>query len=63
MKRSPPKIQESDLWQGSICGVRCTSLWSMINGHTTHINLNSFWCVYVHSSKTSHIIMPHRFSK
>jgi hypothetical protein len=39
-KRSPPKIQECDLWQGTICGVRCTSLWSMINGHTTHINLN-----------------------
>jgi hypothetical protein len=26
-----------DLWQGNICGVRCTSLWSMINGHTTPI--------------------------
>jgi hypothetical protein len=36
-KWSPPKIQECDLWQGIICGVRCTSLWSMINGHTTPI--------------------------
>jgi hypothetical protein len=33
----PPEIQEWDLWQGNICGVRCTSLWSMINGHTTTI--------------------------
>jgi hypothetical protein len=32
-----PEIQECDLWQGNICGVRCTSLWSMINGHTTPI--------------------------
>jgi hypothetical protein len=36
-KSSPPEIQECDLWQGNICGVRCTSLWSMINGHTTPI--------------------------
>jgi uncharacterized membrane protein YagU involved in acid resistance len=36
-KWSPPEIQECDLWQGNICGVRCTSLWSMINGHTTPI--------------------------
>jgi hypothetical protein len=36
-KSSPPKIQECDVWQGNICGVRCTSLWSMINGHTTPI--------------------------
>jgi hypothetical protein len=34
---SPPEIQECYLWQGNICGVRCTSLWSMINGHTTPI--------------------------
>src|SRR5687767_2430356 len=34
---SPPEIQECDLWQGNICSVRCTSLWSMINGHTTPI--------------------------
>jgi hypothetical protein len=34
---SPPEIQECDLWQGSICGVRCTSLLSMINGHITPI--------------------------
>jgi hypothetical protein len=36
-KWSPPEVQECDLWQGNICGVRCTSLWSMINGHTTPI--------------------------
>jgi hypothetical protein len=36
-KWSPPEIQECDLWQGNICVVRCTSLWSMINGHTTPI--------------------------
>jgi hypothetical protein len=34
---SPSKIQECDLWQGNICGVRCTSLWSLIHGHTTPI--------------------------
>jgi hypothetical protein len=33
----PPEIQECDLWQGNICGVRCMSLRSMINGHTTQI--------------------------
>jgi hypothetical protein len=36
-KWSPPEIQECDLWQRNICGVRCMSLWSMINGHTTPI--------------------------
>jgi hypothetical protein len=36
-KWSPLEIQECDLWQVNICGVRCTSLWSMINGHTTPI--------------------------
>jgi len=36
-KWSPPEIRECDIWQGNICGVRCTSLWSMINGHTTPI--------------------------
>jgi hypothetical protein len=36
-KSSPPEIQECDIWQGNICAVRCTSLWSMINGHTTPI--------------------------
>jgi hypothetical protein len=34
---SPPEIQECDLWQGNLCGVRCTSLWLMINGDTTPI--------------------------
>ena len=36
-KWPPPKIQECDLSQGNLCGVRCTSLWSMINVHTTPI--------------------------
>jgi hypothetical protein len=36
-KSSPPKIQECELWQGNICEVRCMSLSSMINGHTTAI--------------------------
>jgi hypothetical protein len=36
-KWPPPEIQECDLWQGNICGVKCMSLWSMINGHTTPI--------------------------
>jgi hypothetical protein len=36
-KLSPLEIQEYDLWQGNICGVRCMSLWSMINGNTTPI--------------------------
>jgi hypothetical protein len=36
-KWCPSEIQEYDLWQGNICGWRCTSLWSMINGHTTLI--------------------------
>jgi hypothetical protein len=34
-KWSPPEIQECDLWQKKICGVKCTKLWLMINGHTT----------------------------
>jgi hypothetical protein len=37
MKWSPPEIKECDIWQGNICGVRFTSLCSMINGHTTPI--------------------------
>jgi hypothetical protein len=45
-KWSPPKIQECDLWQGNICGVRCMSLWSMINGYTTPI--------FVQNSKNEH---------
>jgi hypothetical protein len=36
-KWCPSEIQECDLWQANICEVRCTSLWSMINGHTTPI--------------------------
>jgi hypothetical protein len=36
-KWSPLEIQECDLWQGNICGVRCMSLWSIINGHTIPI--------------------------
>jgi hypothetical protein len=36
-KWSPPEIQECDLWQENICGVKCMSLWSMINGHTNPI--------------------------
>ena len=36
-KVSRPKIQKCDLWHRNICGVRCTSLWSMINDHTTPI--------------------------
>jgi hypothetical protein len=36
-KWSPPEIQECDLWQGNIRGVRCLSLWWMINGNTTPI--------------------------
>jgi hypothetical protein len=36
-KWSPPEIQEYGPWQGNICGVRCMSLWSMINCHTTPI--------------------------
>jgi hypothetical protein len=36
-KWSPPEIQECYLWQGNIYGVRWTSHWSMINGHTASI--------------------------
>jgi hypothetical protein len=36
-KWSPPEVQECDLWQGNLCGVRSTTLWSMMNGHTTLI--------------------------
>jgi hypothetical protein len=36
-KWPPPEVQECDLWQGNICGVRCTSLWSMINDHIISI--------------------------
>jgi hypothetical protein len=36
-KWSPPEIQECDLWQENICEVNCSSLSSMINGHTTPI--------------------------
>jgi hypothetical protein len=36
-KWSPPEIQDCDLWEGNMCVVSCTSHWSMINGHTTHM--------------------------
>jgi hypothetical protein len=36
-KWSAPEVLECDLWQGNICGVRCTSLGSKINGHTNPI--------------------------
>jgi hypothetical protein len=36
-KWSPSEIEKCDLWQGNICGVKCTSLWSIINGHSTLI--------------------------
>jgi hypothetical protein len=36
-KWSPLEIQECDLWQENICGVRCMGLWPMINGHTMPI--------------------------
>jgi hypothetical protein len=37
-KKWPPlEIQECHLWQGNLCGVRWTSLWSMKNVHTTPI--------------------------
>jgi hypothetical protein len=36
-KWTPREFKECDLLQGNICGERCTSLWSMINGHTTII--------------------------
>jgi hypothetical protein len=36
-KWSPPEIQECDIWQGNLYEVRCTILWSMINGDTTPI--------------------------
>jgi hypothetical protein len=36
-KWSPPEILECDQLQGNICGVRCTSLWLMIKGHTNPI--------------------------
>jgi hypothetical protein len=40
-KWSPPKIEEFYLWKGNICGVRCTSLWSMISGLTIPILLEN----------------------
>jgi hypothetical protein len=50
-KWSPPEIQECDMWQGNRCGVRCTCLWSMINGHTTPIFVQN-------SHKQSFSIIP-----
>jgi hypothetical protein len=40
-KWSPPEIQECDLWQRNIYGVRCTSLWLMVNGHISPIFVES----------------------
>jgi hypothetical protein len=37
--RSPLEIQECDLWHRNICGVRCTSLWFIMNGHSSPIFL------------------------
>jgi hypothetical protein len=37
MNWSPQELHECDLWKGNMCGVRCTNLWSMINGQTTPI--------------------------
>jgi hypothetical protein len=34
---TPPEIQECDIWKENISGLRCKSLSSMINGHTTAI--------------------------
>jgi hypothetical protein len=42
-KWSPLEIQECDLWQGNICEVRCMSLWSMVNGHTTPVLSKIAW--------------------
>jgi hypothetical protein len=42
-KWSPPGSQDCDLWQGKICGVRCTSHWSMINGQTTPIFVENIY--------------------
>jgi hypothetical protein len=36
-KWSPPEIQECEIWQGNICGIKCMSLYSMVNGYTTPI--------------------------
>jgi hypothetical protein len=53
-KWSPPEIQECDLWQGNICGVRCMSLWSKINGETTPIFIeNSHECPFSKISKAN----------
>jgi hypothetical protein len=46
-KWSAPEIQECDLWQGNISGVRSTSLWLLIKGHKTHI--------FVENSMNDHI--------
>src|SRR5688500_19681494 len=56
-KWSPPEIQECDLWQRNICGVRCMSLWSMINGYTTpilqKITMNDHFLKYFMLTRTS----------
>jgi hypothetical protein len=39
-KWSPPEIQECDLWHGNISVVSCTTLWSIMNGHSIPILSN-----------------------
>jgi hypothetical protein len=37
LTKKSPEIQECNLWHGNICVVRCTSHWTMVNGHTSPI--------------------------
>ena len=41
-KRSPLEIQECDIWQENICGVRCRSLWSTVKGYCWGLVLNCY---------------------
>jgi hypothetical protein len=63
-KWSPPDIQECDLWQGNICGVRWTSLWSMINGHTTPIFVenNHEWSFSIIPKANTHRFLTKKWS-
>jgi hypothetical protein len=54
-KWSPPEILECDLWQGNIYGVRCMSLWSMINGHTTQFLLKISWTTIFINTEGQHL--------